>query len=144
MGLFSGGFFGSGSNESKKYNTTTTNTTTTTNVHDIGLTGAAAVDLANVISGNVGTTLSNLAVTLENVLLGAEVESTKRIETTVELTKVTNQLLTQAAQDQSQLLLSQAKDVSTPVLTVLEGFQKNLLYAAVIVVVIMLFKGRRG
>ena len=55
MGLFSGGFLGSGSDESKTNTTTTTTveTTTTTNIRDVGLTGAQAVDLANVVSSNV-------------------------------------------------------------------------------------------
>ena len=48
MGLFSGGFFGSG--ETKSSSTTNTTTNTTTTVHDIGLTGTAAVDLAAVLS----------------------------------------------------------------------------------------------
>lgn len=55
MGLFSGGFLGSGSDESSTQ--TTTNVTTTTNIRDIGLTGQHAVDLAAVLTGNIGNTL---------------------------------------------------------------------------------------
>ena len=61
MGLFSGGFLGSGTDESQTtdIDIVTTTTETTENIGDIGLTGANAVELAAVL----GTTNVQLADT---------------------------------------------------------------------------------
>lgn len=51
MSFLSGGFFGGGTNDTKQKSTTTTTTTTDTQTGDIGLTGNAAVDLVDKLSG---------------------------------------------------------------------------------------------